>query len=33
MSGMKVMPPEAGPLLAFLEELMRFDVSSREVIT
>ena len=27
------MPPEAGPLLAFLDELMRFDGSSREVIT
>lgn len=30
--GMKSMPPEATPLLAYLEELMRFEGSSRDVV-
>lgn len=30
--GTKALPPEASPVLAFLEELMRFDGSSRDVV-
>jgi hypothetical protein len=30
--GVKSLPPEVGPALAFLEELMRFEGSSRDVI-
>jgi len=30
---MKALPPEVSPLLTYLEELMRFEGSSRDVIT
>jgi hypothetical protein len=30
---MKQLPPEINPLLAFMEELIRFDGSSRKVIS
>ena len=30
--GMKALPPEVSPILAYLEELMRFEGSSRDVI-
>lgn len=30
--GLKVLPPEASPILAYLEELMRYEGKSREII-
>jgi hypothetical protein len=32
-NGVKCLPNDAAPLLVFLEEMMRFDGSSRDVIT
>lgn len=31
--GMKTLPPEVSPILCFLEEVMRFEGSSRDVIS
>ena len=32
-NGVKMLPGEAAPLLVFMEEIMRFEGSSRDVIT
>jgi len=31
-NGLKQLPPEVSPVLAFMEELMRFEGSSRDVV-